>query len=427
MKSLSFLIIVILNISFFAHSFVTVNKINDKWFFINENGEPFISRGINQVNINGDIDKKTLKDTYNETIKLKYQSYESWAQSTSDRMTEMGFNTIGAWSNFEYFDSMYFIYILYPGSNDWSSGAIDDYFSPRFEEESRKHINQEITNHNLINNKKLIGYCIGNELRWGIDWRSMKTIVFDYLNMNENTYGKKAVISFFQKYYNSDIKKFNSEWFVNLKDWESGLSYKNFRNNSTLGKQAEKKILTQIASKYYQVTTDIIREIDNNHLILGSRFIGAVTPKEIVIASSYYVDVISINYYQLIFDLDKTLPYFLNYTKTDNCLKEFYQLSEKPLIITEFGFRGKTKDAPSTKPFIFPVYFTEKSRAKAFEKEIESFMATDYIIGYHIFKWMDQPKNGRNMTDGENNNCGIVTIYDDVYQNLYSSFKKCNF
>ena len=54
-------------------------------------------------------------------------------------------------------------------------------------------------------------------------------------------------------------------------------------------------------------------------------------------------------------------------------------------------------------------------------------MSTDYIIGYHIFKWMDQPKNGRNMADGENNNCGIVTIYDDVYKNLNSSFKECNF
>lgn len=419
-------IIVFLFLTVNLNAFITVDKIDGRWYFLDENGDPFISKGVNKVNVRGGTDRITGRDIYNETIKEKYSDYYEWAESTGLLLEDMNFNTLGAWSDHRYFDDIYFIATIYPGKNNWNTGEIDDYFSEEFYQHTVDTVEKYIVNSGFIENKKLIGYCIGNELRWGIDWRGTKSIVFEYLNLPNDRFGKKAVIAFLQKYYNGDIKTFNRQWFVSFKEWEEALHFTNFKFNTSKGKNAESALLFYIADKYYDVTTSIIREADPNHLILGSRFIGAATPREVVKAASFHCDVISVNYYQLILDLDRTLPYLLNYTKTNNYLKEFHSIGKKPILITEFGFRGKTKDAPSRKPFIFPTYYTEKARSRAFYKEIESFMETDYIIGYHIFKWMDQPKNGRNNTDKEDNNCGIVNSYDEPYPILKNTLRKAN-
>lgn len=422
-----FLFLLLSALSLYPEEFITVKNINGRWYFISPDNKSFISRGVNVLNKKNSKDKKTGIDSYAEKIKEKYGSFEEWGNINSLRYQNLGFNTLGGWSNIDYYKDLYNIRIIYPGKNDWSTGQIDDYFSDDFRDNAEKEIYSEIIEKDGATDKNLIGYCIGNELRWGIDWRSSRTIVFDYLNSDKSTAGKKAIIDFMKTHYNDNIKKFSFDYCVRFKSWEEAVNYKKYKFTTLNGKKSENEALLFIARKYYQTTTGIIKKYDPDHLILGSRFIAAVTPKEVLIAAGEYCDVINVNYYKFILNLERSIPVALGYTDTVDTLRNFYEISGgKPILITEFGFRGKTSNNPSTRPFIYPVYYSQKQRGKILFSTIKKFMKTEYIVGYHLFQWMDQPKNGREMADGENNNWGIVDINDEIYPEFAEFVKSAN-
>lgn len=421
-----FLFIASFQFAFAGEGFISVVCENGRFLFVDGNGNKFISKGINHVNRKQDKDAKTGRDIYNETILKKYGNYDEWGKSASLRMREIGFNTLGGWCSLDYLKDLYFITIIYPGKNNWDTGGIDDYFSVEFAEDADKKAQKEIVDKKMGDNKNLIGYCIGNELRWGIDWRGNKSIVFDYLNLSEKCAGKIAAIDYLRAFYNDDVAAFSREWGVSLKNWDAARKFTKFSFYFHSAKKAHDGLLYRIAEKYYQVTTDAVRKYDRNHLILGSRFVSAASPRPVVEAAGKYCDVLTVNYYELIFGLHQTIPDLLGTTSTKNILEEFYKISGKPVLITEMGVRGITHNNKSTKPFIYPAYFSQRSRAAKFEKTIRDYFEKKYIIGYHIFQWTDQPYNGRSQPDRENNNWGIVDIYDEVYQELAVVLKRVN-
>lgn len=71
---------------------------------------------------------------------------------------------------------------------------LNDYFSQGFYEYADNKAKEEIEKNNYLHDKFLIGYCTGAEMRWGSDWRSDKSIVFDYLNFSGDKEGKIAII-----------------------------------------------------------------------------------------------------------------------------------------------------------------------------------------------------------------------------------------
>lgn len=411
-----------------SKKFITVKKVDNRWYLISPDGQPFISKGVNHINYKGDLDYVTQENIYTDTLDKKYESKEAWAEATYKRMKKFGLNTIGAWSSLNELkrDDIYFIGMVYLARTDWDTGGIDDYFSKEFEEHANKTFLKTLSRYNYKEEKNLIGYCIDNELRWGIDWRSYKSIVFDYLNFDEEAAGKKAVIDFLKVYYDNDIRQLNHDWFKSFKSWDQAYKDTNYTINTHSGKKAESELLYFIADVYYKKAREIILKHDPNHMIIGNRFIGAVTPKEVLRAAGKYLDIITVNYYKLIMGLENGIPDLLGYTSTDNYLEEFFKITDKPLLITETGFRGVAKNAPSTRPFIYPRYFSQKKRGQVTYDFLFELLSKNYIVGYHLFQWFDQPINGRNHPDRENNNWGFVDIYDNEYENYTYYIKKLN-
>lgn len=171
------------------------------------------------------------------------------------------------------------------------------------------------------------------------------------------------------------------------------------------------------AEKYFEVTHRLLRKYDPNHLILGVRFNTRPSIK-VLKASIGKVDAHSFNCY------------------TDNgklwrhMFKETYEITGRPIIISEFSFFAAENNSNNpncvlphkTQPFGGGVK-TQQDRADMFKSFVENTAGCSFIIGVEWFQWNDEPPSGRS-SDGESYNFGVVDIQDRSYDLLIRSIKE---
>ena len=87
--------------------------------------------------------------------------------------------------------------------------------------------------------------------------------------------------------------------------------------------------------------------------------------------------------------------------------------------MSEFGFRARDSGLPNTKG-TGPLLMTQTQRAAAYRRYIETLVGLPFVVGYHMFMWMDEPAGGQLF--GANSNFGLVHLSDDPYQVLTDAF-----
>ncbi len=196
-----------------------------------------------------------------------------------------------------------------------------------------------------------------------------------------------------------------------------------------------KEWLKYVAETYFKKCQQAIKAKDANHLILGTEFIAWATPVDVVEILAKYTDVVSVNYYNLDQGLpeDNPLKVLVNYI-SDACdvvrfnhIEDFYRYSGKPVMIGEFSFVAdeNLSGCPNSQYRPLPKAKTQTERAEMFEREASGFIDSPYIIGYHWFENVDQPPEGRG-GDKEDFNVGVVSINDEVYEELTAKMKVMN-
>jgi hypothetical protein len=173
-----------------------------------------------------------------------------------------------------------------------------------------------------------------------------------------------------------------------------------------------------VAERFHRVTHDALRAPAPDLLILGSRLLILSTRPEVVAAIAPWVDVITVNYYEIdpaILALAPTYPadYGIPFARMFDDLDVMHRLAGKPLLIGEFSYRAADSGLPNTLPPFFPTLATQTERAHALGTYLRRVLARPYLLGAHWFQYMDQPATGR--FDGENQNFGLVTITDDLW------------
>jgi hypothetical protein len=97
--------------------------------------------------------------------------------------------------------------------------------------------------------------------------------------------------------------------------------------------EAGRKVLFEMAQRYYQVTHDAIRRYDPNHLILGDRYEGkALLPDEVLRAAAPYIDVLS---FQCFSTPEQICP----------DLVRWYKLTGKPVLLADASTPGRDPEA----------------------------------------------------------------------------------
>lgn len=243
--------------------FFTVSRRNGRWRFLDPEGQPFFSLGMNH------IDSATLRYPENLHIwKEKYHnSQKLWLQeAVVPDLQDWGFNTIG-WSqevilrtrtihrhsrNFTFEEyqwaGMPYCHLLpFTEAHQWEvETRYPDVFSSDFEEwcdcVAREHCAR------MADDAKLIGYF--------------------YVDCPQWVHATKPELK--------------APWFdPKLLDTQSG-----------------RDRLFEMASRYYEVTARAIRRYDPNHLILGDRYEAkAPLPEEVLKAAAPFVDVLSFQFF----------------------------------------------------------------------------------------------------------------------------------
>ena len=151
---------------------------------------------------------------------------------------------------------------------------------------------------------------------------------------------------------------------------------------------------------YYRITSEAIKKYDPNHLYLGSRLHGgALSKPSIYIEAGKYVDLISINCYNV-------------WTPSKTSM-DMWSSGNRPFFITEFYAKAEDSGLSneSGAGWLVP---TQADRAKFFENFTLALIEHPGCAGFHHFKYNDD--------DGSNK--GLVNEAFKWYEPLKNSFFK---
>ena len=423
-----------------GHSgFFHAEQRDGRWWLIDPDGKPFISKGVDTIQFAQDCILGTRVSPYGETNKRKYGSPEAWRKAIALRLWNWGFNTLGAWSDVKLaeldINGRHLAYTvnldfgsravseMMKGKQAWLHGVFPDVFDPNFERIARRIAQERCVPRK--DDRHLLGWFTDNELRWGADWRGKEELLTMFLNLPAGAPGRAAAIAALRERH-ADIAKFNAVWKTGFASWEdlakAAEIRQPFENRKRAAQNAEINredggavaafgqdcdlFSGRVAERYFQVTGGAIRAADPNHMNFGCRF-AYVPAKPIVDVAGRSLDGVSFNCYQ----------------KDPREIIQKYSVFGKPLIIGEFSFRGEDSGLPNTKG-AGPRVKTQVDRAAAFENYVRMALSMPNLVVYHWFEHADEPKEGR--FDGENSSYGLVNIHDEPYEELTQRMKKIN-
>lgn len=320
-----------------------------------------------------------------------------------EQLREWRFNTIGAWSDSKlYYHGTPFTVQLHLGSSlgfPWN-----DLFHPDFARAAVDIAKTAVAKYRNDNN--LIGYFVDNELGW---WGS--AIFLHHLHQSPGSFTRQRLIALLREQYQNrfvDLQRdFETPGIVDWKQLESADKPEIWLRPGSGGMKVISRFLGIVADQYYKVVSNAIRRVDPGHLLLGGRYAGYYDPA-VVQAASRYMDVVSSNY----------AADFLDGSLSRYYLDTLHKIAGKPLLVSEYYFCATENRTGNLNPgAIYPVVGTQRERAKAFRKNLESLASLPYIVGAHWFQYRDEPKGGRPQ-DGEDYNMGLVDIIGRPYEML---------
>jgi hypothetical protein len=414
---------------------------NDGIFWlVDPDGGRFLSKGVNTVRFDQDYVLATPRAPYAEACTRKYGSEAGWRAAAGARLVNWGFNTLGCWSDGSVADAGSFGLAVTPNldlgmSFAWTMNReVSEEYAQKFPDVFDTSFDRYVQNraHEACavraDDRKILGWFIDNELRWGPDWRGSDELLTLFLGLQRTAPGRTAAIGWLRERYR-DFAAFNAVWHAPAQSWETLDAIKRIEPpyarlpayqrdasqehtaNHADAARAEffagcDAFAGLVGQRYFETTCAAIRAADPNHLILGSRF-AYVPPPGAIEAAARRCDVISVNCY----DLDAR-PIIDAYSDTG-----------KPCLIGEFSFRSADSGLPNTNG-AGPLVPTQAERAAAYRRYVAAALSQPAIVGLHWFEHADQPGEGR--FDGENSNFGIVTINDEVYEELTQTMKSVN-
>ena len=421
-----------------APGFFQLRQIEGRWWFLDPNGKPFLSKGVTTVSFYQDWVQHTITSPYGEATRTKYGTVEKWRKAVAQRLLGWNFNTLGSWSDeaisqvdagggryLAYSVTLNFVERFAAHNNQpgaWQHGIFPDIFAPEFLNFCNQTALELCAPRKL--DTHLLGWFTDNELRWGADWRGKEELLTLFLNLPAGQAGRTAAIDLLRKRY-PDFAAFNAVWKTRAKSWEELASVQidaPFTRSQALAQNQEVErgvegtakafvadcdaFLSDLAERYFSATDAAIKTTDPNHLNFGCRF--AYFPAQAVVtAAARHLDAISFNCY----------------SADPSSAIDRYSAFGKPVLIGEFSFRAMESGLPNTKG-AGPKVPTQKDRAAGFESYVTLALSKPNLVGYHWFEHADEPKEGR--FDGENSNYGVVDIHDNPYEELTQKMTEIN-
>lgn len=424
-----------------ATGFFHAERREGRWWLVDPAGKPFLSKGVDGVQLEGGVGLGPNRTSYEEQARAKYGTVERWHEAAAQRLLGLGFNTLGAWSDtnvasFElggrhlaYAPLVDFIskYVLERYHlHAWQKGIFPDVFDPDFEAFAKALAKERCTP--AKDDPHLLGWFLDNELRWGAEWRGKEELLPMFLGLPPSAPGRQVALQVLRDRH-GDVLRFDDVWQKSYLTWDAvaaagPIPAPRFARRISQRDDDSEPITSSIdpkkeayvadceafaekaAERYFEVTSEALREADPNHMNLGCRFAYVPAP-QVIAAAARHVSVLSFNCY----------------TRDPRWAIRKYAAYGKPLLIGEFSFRARDSFLPNTKGS-GPLLATQVDRAAAFAQYVRLALDEPSVVGYHWFTHVDEPAEGRG--DGENSNNGLVDVHDRLYEVLARRMAKVN-
>lgn len=411
-------------------------RIDGVWWLITPDGHGFFSVGVDHLRPEGDFSPPLGTAPYQDSILARYGSLEGWATATLPRLRDLGVNTIGAFSEpWRFPNAIAYTVTLALAANAPAVPGVPpplvarvtrDYFDPAFPTGVAATVASAAAP--CAADPWCIGVFTDNELGLNQSLAAVLPYLDAYLLLPAGAPGKVAAQAFLAARYGGDVAAFNAVWGTTLASFDdvqvlSALTpapaVPPARPTGSPAQIADRRAFdAHVAARFHQVTHAALRALSPDLLILGSRLLILSTRPEVVAAIAPYVDLLTVNYYEIdasILTLAPDYPedYGIPFARMFDDLDAMQRIAGTPILIGEFSYRAADAGLPNTLPPFFPTLPTQVERAQALGTYLRRVLARPYLVGAHWFQYMDQPATGR--FDGENQNFGLVNIADDLW------------
>ena len=392
-------------------------------------------------------DSSINRSAYRDSTLARYGSDGGWARSAASRLTSWGFNTAGAWSSTELEQpgaGLLFTLVLDMGVS-WSATVARGF--PDVFEQSWAASVQAIAEHECAprrDNPNLLGYFPDNELNWFGHWPAghgcsrqhpgnctSTSLLTWFLLRPATSAGNLAARAFLTDRYHS-LSALNAAWGTTISSWSAVGAATPFPAPTAARAKDDADFLTIVSDKYHSTVARAIRAADPNHLIIGYRLNGkhgddpSVEPDDeillpLVRSAAKYVDILDVSMSRLRIlcvstsSLSEAACAQYHSYSVDAPLAELRTLHENsglPVMVSEFGFRASDSGLPNSDG-AGPVVTTQAERAAGMSAYIRAMVRLPFVVGYHVFAWVDEPASGNGWQ--ENSNYGLVHLDDDPY------------
>lgn len=331
----------------------------------------------------------------------------------AERLKKWGFNSAGGYSPEKYGNENNLPHVRMLPLNSMSWAKIDgisifDIFAPDAAAKIDKSFAKTVKPNK--DDPMLIGYFIDNEY----DFHKFYSHV-PKLKASQTAIKGRLVKRLKDKY--QDINKFNSHWGTSFKSFED-LKEAELPLNTSAAWSDMDAFFRYYLDTFFGTVSQIYRKYDPNHLLLGDRWITTPFHNEkfrsvMAEVEGKYVDVISINYY--------------TYKLETDLLEDVYKKSGgKPILLSEFGY-GTAEQG--LKPLLPNAAFNQSQRGNRYRNYVEGVASLDYIVGAHVFNYVDQAGLGRYWQGiwGERYNSGLVNVADRPYKEYLKEIMATNY
>lgn len=390
-----------------------VQKIDGRWMFIDPDGRPFWSFGVNSTGNTGvgnvwnrrhffewlpDEDPETASFLSNSSYRVgelnlwrKYgDEYESiYKERALQRMRSWTLNTLGGWQRVDLGQSI-------PGKLPYTwtvrytpprlGTGIPDPYDPGFRDAIRAGL-AEVPD--TWEDPFCIGYFVDNELSWGMN--GLFDAAFEAAGP-----AREAFIIGLQGTY-ATVDDLAAAWGISIAAFEDVASLDPV-DIRALGSDDVTAFYDDFVETYFRTIREEMDAVAPNKLYLGCRWNN--WNQRVIERAANHVDVFSFNLYRKeIRDHD------------------FYGV-DKPFISTEFNFgavdRGK----------FFPGLgwsSDQRNRGEQAMHYIQSALDNPLCVGAHWFMWMNTVTWGRG--NGENAGMGLVDDADTPYPEIRAAMR----
>lgn len=375
-----------------ATGFFYSTNMDGRWWLIDPEGCLFLDKGVSAV--------QTLRGANSKDIlKREFGGETNWATQTTDLLRSNGFDNLGAWSDPDVLRQtlhpLVYTRVLnfmssygekrggtyqQPGHAGYPNDCIF-VFDPKFEAFCDMYARQLVK---VKNDPWLLGYFSDNEMPL---WRRA---LKNYLRLPPHDAGYQAAWKWLQTRHGE---------------------------NTTTGQitaQDEKDFLAFAVTRYCRIVSLAIKKYDPNHLFLGSRFNGRVLDEpEVFKAAGPYVDVVSVNYYDV-------------WTPSLAQLASWEHESGKPVMITEWYTKAEDSGLANTGGAGWIVK-TQGDRGLFYQNFTLALLQSKVCVGWDWFKYADNdPTDTTADPSNRDANKGIVNIHYQPYQPLLEAMKQIN-